>query len=42
MGGDIVQRVPTPETQRQNLTQPAEKEPIPSIVGYFDGLSSLL
>jgi hypothetical protein len=32
----MVELVPTPETQRQNLTQPAAKAPIPSIVGYFD------
>lgn len=32
-----MQRVPEPDTERRNLTQPATKPPIPAIVGYFDG-----
>lgn len=31
-----MQRVPQPDTERANLTQPAERAPIPSIVGYYN------
>jgi hypothetical protein len=41
IGGDVMQRVPQPDAERANLTQPAEKAPVPSIVGYFDGQEML-
>lgn len=35
--GSEAVRVPESEAQRQNMTQPAETAPMPSIVGYFEG-----
>lgn len=36
-GAAEVVRVPEPAQKRQNLTQPAETAPIPSVVGYYEG-----